>query len=78
MVLRDAQDIGLDYAKTLRLWQQTFNSNAQRIKAIGLPDAFLRLWNYYFSYCEAGFLERHISATQMVFAKPKYRNSIGR
>ena len=78
MVLRDAQDIGLDYAKTLRLWKQTFNSNSHKIKAIGLSDAFLRLWNYYFSYCEAGFLERHISVTQMVFAKPKYRKSIGR
>lgn len=78
MVLRDAQDIGLDYAKTLNLWKQAFNLNAQKIKAIGLSDGFLRLWNYYFSYCEAGFLERHISATQMVFAKPNYKKSIGR
>lgn len=78
MVLRDFQDIGLDYAKTLRLWQKSFNENAQKIKAMGLSDAFIRLWNYYFSYCEAGFLERHISATQMVFAKPKYKKSIER
>lgn len=78
MVLRDAHDIGLDYAQTLHLWQKTFNQNSQKIKTIGLPEAFLRLWNYYFSYCEAGFLERHISATQMVFAKPNYKKSIGR
>lgn len=78
MVLRDAHDIGLDYARTLRLWQKEFNQNSHKIKAIGLSEAFLRLWNYYFSYCEAGFLERHISATQMVFAKPKYIKSVGR
>lgn len=78
MVLRDFQDIGLDYARTLKLWQKSFNENAQKIKAMGLSDAFIRLWNYYFSYCEAGFLERHISANQMVFAKPKYKKSIER
>ena len=66
----------LDYARTLNIWQNTLKKNQANVKKLGMPDEFLRLWNYYFSYCQAGFLERHISTVQMIFAKPKYKESI--
>ena len=32
------------------------------------------MWEYYFVYCEAGFLERKIGDVQMVFAKSNSKN----
>ena len=63
-------DIGLHYAKTLKLWCDRFNANAKEVLKIGFSEDFLRLWNYYFSYCEAGFAERYISDLQLFYIKP--------
>ena len=41
--------------------------------ATGLDERFHRLWSLYLCYCEAAFLERHISDVQMVIAGPWYR-----
>ena len=40
------------------------------IKGMGFSDEFLRIWEYYFIYCEAGFRERYIGDVQIVMAKP--------
>jgi cyclopropane-fatty-acyl-phospholipid synthase len=32
------------------------------------------LWDLYLCYCEAAFLERHISDVQVVLAKPAWRS----
>ncbi len=63
-------DMGVDYATTLRLWREQFNRSLDEIKEQGFDDRFIRAWNYYFSYCEAAFIERHISTVQMVFTRP--------
>jgi cyclopropane-fatty-acyl-phospholipid synthase len=68
--IRDLKDLGLHYAKTLQHWHQRLNQRVEDIKKLGLDETFLRKWRYYFSYCEAGFLERHVSAVQVVFARP--------
>ena len=54
-VLRDLKDIGLDYAKTLQHWHQRFERNQKSLLALGYDDQFIRLWRYYFCYCEGGF-----------------------
>ena len=69
-VIDDIENIGFHYARTLRMWQELFNSNADRIRQLGFDDKFLRTWNYYFSYCEAGFATRTLGAIQVVFARP--------
>jgi cyclopropane-fatty-acyl-phospholipid synthase len=45
---------------------------AQRahLAELGYDEAFERLWHFYFAYCEAGFSERAIGVSQLVFAKP--------
>ena len=63
-------DMGTDYAKTLRTWRENFNSHLSEIKNQGFDEPFIRAWNYYLSYCEAAFVERHISTVQMVFTRP--------
>ncbi len=46
---------GRDYAETLRRWAEAFNAAEASVDALGFDATFRRKWNYYFSYCEAGF-----------------------
>jgi len=52
------EDIGPHYATTLARWRENFLGNAPRVRALGYPDTFIRMWQYYLSYCEGGFAER--------------------
>lgn len=70
LTLIDLKDFGLDYARTLSLWQEQFNQNLTEVKKLGFNDTFIRKWNYYFSYCEAAFTMRNIHVMQMVFSRP--------
>ncbi len=76
MLVRDLHDIGLDYAYTLRDWHHNFNQQHPRLKQYGFDDRFARLWRFYFSYCEGGFLERTISTVQVVLTKPGFRQTL--
>ena len=66
----DLEDIGRHYAETLRRWAGNLASNADAVEALGVEPEFRRLWDLYLAYCEASFLERHISDVQLVLAKP--------
>ncbi len=46
---------GLDYAKTLSVWNERFQSAWPEILKLGFDQRFKRLWEYYLAYCEAGF-----------------------
>ncbi|WHP61622.1 SAM-dependent methyltransferase [Vibrio harveyi] len=70
LVTRDLFDIGLDYAKTLNEWHHRFNQSEHDVRAFGYDDRFVRMWRYYLSYCEGGFLARTISAVHMTFQRP--------
>jgi cyclopropane-fatty-acyl-phospholipid synthase len=63
---------GLDYARTLDLWRQTLLEKRQQIFALGYDEYFLRKWEYYFAYCQAGFSTRIIDLAQFVLEKPKH------
>ncbi|MGI9915572.1 class I SAM-dependent methyltransferase [Vibrio owensii] len=69
-VTRDLFDIGLDYAKTLNEWHLRFNRAESEVRSFGYDDRFVRMWRYYLSYCEGGFLARTISAVHMTFQRP--------
>lgn len=70
MVIKQLQDYGFDYAHTLRDWRIAFMSQREEIKALGYDEAFIRLWEFYFCYCEGGFLERTIGVVQLTAVKP--------
>ncbi|HGF4934330.1 TPA: class I SAM-dependent methyltransferase [Vibrio parahaemolyticus] len=70
LVVRDLFDIGLDYAKTLNEWHRRFNRAENAVRGFGYDDRFVRMWRYYLSYCEGGFLARTISAVHMTFQRP--------
>jgi len=67
------QDIGVDYAHTLRDWRLRFFERIDDVRRLGYPEEFVRMWHYYLCYCEGGFLERAISDVQLVFDKPAAR-----
>jgi cyclopropane-fatty-acyl-phospholipid synthase len=57
------------YAETLRRWRANFQRSRDAIRALGYPDRFLRMWEFYLCYCEGGFDERFIGNVQMLFAR---------
>jgi cyclopropane-fatty-acyl-phospholipid synthase len=59
-----------DYARTLAAWRDRFRSAWPALTPLGFDERFRRLWEYYLSYCEAGFLSHNIDVRQMIFAKP--------
>lgn len=70
LIMRDLFDIGDDYAKTLNHWHQRFNSKLDRVESLGFDERFIRMWNYYFCYCEGGFKAKTISTVHMTFQRP--------
>ncbi len=66
-------DIGPHYANTLACWRENMGANLGRIKALSYPDEFIRMWQFYLSYCEGGFAERALGAVQMLLVKPDAR-----
>lgn len=73
MRLFHLEDIGPHYARTLRAWREKFFHKLEDIRALGYPETFIRMWEYYFCYCEAGFIERAIGDVQMLLVKPGAR-----
>ena len=53
-----------DYAKTLFTWKKNFSSTWDNISPLGFDDYFRRMWEFYLSYCEAGFKAKNIDLIQ--------------
>jgi cyclopropane-fatty-acyl-phospholipid synthase len=65
------EDIGPHYATTLRLWRERFFANIEKIKQLGYPESFIRMWQYYLCYCEGGFRQQSIGTLQLLLTKPQ-------
>lgn len=63
------EDIAPHYAQTLREWRRRFFERIDDVRAQGYPERFIRMWDYYFCYCEAAFEERVVGTVQMLLAK---------
>ena len=53
-----------DYANTLAIWKNEFNKKWNLIKNQGFDLTFKRMWEFYLSYCEAGFKSKNIDLIQ--------------
>lgn len=69
----DLEAFGLDYARTLDCWRKTLLARHREIIVQGFDDHFIRKWEYYFAYCQAGFAARIIDLAQIVLTKPAGR-----
>ena len=52
------------YANTLAIWKNEFNRKWDLIKKQGFDLTFRRMWEFYLSYCEAGFKSKNIDLIQ--------------
>jgi len=69
-IMENLNDIGTNYAATLKDWRGKYLSNIESISAMGFNKVFQRKWEYYLAICEAGFAERVLGDIQVVFRKP--------
>jgi len=76
LVINDVRDIGRHYAITLAHWRENFIKNKKNIRKLGFDEEFLRMWLFYFAYCEGGFEEKVISDVHLHITKAGYRNTI--
>ncbi len=63
------EDLSAHYARTLARWRERFLSQQDRVRQLGFPERFLRLWEFYLGLCEGGFAERYNGVVQMLLAK---------
>jgi len=61
---------GLDYAATLREWRRVFTLESIKVRQLGFDDAFMKTWEFYLCYCEAGFNQRNLDVIQFTLQKP--------
>ena len=55
---------GLHYSNTLNIWRNEFTKKWEEISKQGFDLTFKRMWNFYLSYCEAGFKSKNIDLIQ--------------
>ncbi|MGB5260780.1 MAG: cyclopropane-fatty-acyl-phospholipid synthase family protein [Gammaproteobacteria bacterium] len=65
------EDIGPHYATTLRHWRERFFANIGQVRQLGYQEHFVRMWEYYLSYCEGGFRQQTIGTVQLLLTKPR-------
>jgi cyclopropane-fatty-acyl-phospholipid synthase len=62
---------GLDYAETLRRWRRAFRERLPEIRGLGYEERFLRTWEFYLAYCEAGFTSQCTDVIQFELVRPR-------
>ena len=67
--LTGCSDLGPDYAVTLRLWRERMLARIDQVQALGYPMRFIRMYEFYFAYCEAGFANGLIHDYQIGWKK---------
>ena len=68
-----SESFASSYARTLDDWHNRFMQQQEEIHQLGYNDEFIRLWEYYLKYCQAGFETRVIDVQQLVLKKPHNR-----
>ncbi len=64
LAIGEMHGFGLDYAETLRRWHVQFNAAALLVQYQGFDQRFMRTWQFYLAYCEAGFRARATDVVQ--------------
>lgn len=66
----DVENLRLHYARTLRLWMDRFDENADTIRAM-YDAAFVRAWRLYLAGSVAAFTTGALQLFQVLFARPQ-------
>jgi len=62
--VEDVFRFGLDYERTLLMWDKSFTTHWSRIAPLGFDERFFRMWRYYLHYCAAGFRTGRLDVVQ--------------
>ena len=65
----DEFSFGQDYARTLQLWREDFVAQESHVLQLGFDKRFIRIWEFYLSYCEAAFTEANTDVVQYTLRK---------
>jgi len=65
------EDIGPHYATTLAAWRRNLAERLDQVRALGYPNTFHRMWEFYLCYCEAGFAERALGDVQILMRRER-------
>ena len=55
---------GAHYSNTLQKWRESFLNSWGTISKQGFNTNFKKMWDFYFSYCDAGFKSKNIDLVQ--------------
>jgi cyclopropane-fatty-acyl-phospholipid synthase len=66
--LTDFESLRLHYAETLKLWNDRFQSNRDKVRDL-YDDRFCRMWELYLQSCEAGFRFSGLTVFQLQISK---------
>ncbi len=55
---------GSHYSSTLQKWRKSFLNSWDSISKQGFDLSFKKMWDFYFSYCDAGFKSKNIDLVQ--------------
>lgn len=67
--------MGAHYAETLRLWRERFTGRHDQVAALGFDGIFMRMWEFYLAYSEAGFRSGYLDVHQLLLTRPRDRAS---
>ena len=62
--LKEYNFYGIHYSSTLKKWRENFTNSWSDISKQGFDQSFEKIWDFYFSYCEAGFKSKNIDLIQ--------------
>lgn len=60
------QEFSQHYVETLVTWRRRFMEQLDRVRQLGFDERFIRMWDFYLTYCAAGFQERQINVGHLL------------
>ncbi len=70
LTIVDEFAFGPDYAITCQRWREAFRQKKAQVMQAGFDERFTLIWDFYLSYCEAGFAMGDINVVQFTLQKP--------
>ena len=67
--ISDQKRFGDSYARTLAIWRKNFFEHIETVREQGFDQKFEKMWDYYLSYCEAGFRLGTINVSQIILSE---------
>lgn len=67
--IQETRRLGHSYVPTLERWRHTFNERLPEVCALGFDETFIRMWNFYLAYSQAGFAADYLDDLQIGFAR---------